>query len=145
MARSAAAVGCRKRASWYSESLVDAPELGRKMARELLTSLLVAVAACSQASTPDACPAPAQMGCPVDAPTFQTGIADLLHARCYPCHAPGGVEQARLLTDYAHVSGERMSIASQVVSCSMPPTGAPRLTGSERQQILDWFSCGGPE
>jgi uncharacterized membrane protein len=85
------------------------------------------------------------MGCPADALTFDTGIGDLLHERCYPCHSSDGVERSRQLTDYAHVKNERMSIASQLVSCSMPPAGSPQPTDSERQQILDWFACGSLE
>ncbi len=118
----------------------------RKMPRKLLLSLFIASAAsCAQPAAQDSCPAPAQLDCPADALTFDSGIAELLHSRCSPCHMPGGVEQSRLLSDYAHVSGERMSIASQLVPCSMPPSGSSPLSSSERQQILDWLACGGPE
>ncbi len=117
-----------------------------KIAGKPLLSLLAAVAsACGQPAANEACPAPPQLGCPADALTFDTGIGQLLHTRCYPCHSPGGVESSRPLTDYEHVSGERMSIASQLVTCSMPPSGSPQLSSSERQQILDWFACGGPQ
>jgi hypothetical protein len=37
-----------------------------------------------------------------------------------------------------------MSIATQLVSCSMPPAGAPPLGADERQLILDWLTCGAP-
>gem|GEM_PF-1691157 len=113
----------------------------------LLFALLGAalVASCGQPAEHEACAVQARTSCPTDALTFDTGIAELLHARCYPCHAADGVESSRQLTDYAHVYGERMSIAGQVASCSMPPAGSPQLTSSERQQILDWFACSAPE
>jgi uncharacterized membrane protein len=111
----------------------------------VLVSALAMVAACSGPREQDACPVPPQRGCPSDALTFTTGIADLLHTRCFPCHSADGVEQSHQLTDYDHVKGERMSIASQVASCSMPPAGSPELTSEERQQIIDWYTCGTPE
>jgi uncharacterized membrane protein len=110
-----------------------------------LLSAMAVIAACSGPPEQDACPVPPQRGCPTDALTFSTGIADLLHTRCFPCHSADGVEQSHQLTDYDHVKGERMGIASQVASCSMPPSGSPVLTSSERQQIIDWYTCGTPE
>lgn len=120
----------------------------QKTWKKLLFLLLAAgsaAAACGQPVEHDACPAPAQRGCPPGALTFDTGIGDLVHARCFPCHAADGVERSRQLTDYLHVFDERTSIAMQLGSCSMPPAGSPPLTSSERQQIFDWFGCGGPK
>jgi cytochrome c5 len=112
----------------------------------LLSLLGSLFAGCGQASPsePSACPDDTQSGCPATALTYDTGIGALIGERCSPCHAPGGVEASRVLTDYAHASGLKMSIATQLVSCSMPPLGAPQLSSDERQQILDWLSCGGP-
>jgi uncharacterized membrane protein len=110
-----------------------------------LLAAIVAAAACGHPSEQQACPALVQNDCPAAASTFNAGIGELLHARCYPCHASDGVERSRQLTDYSHVFGERMSIALQLQSCAMPPLGSPQLTSSERQQILDWFACGAPE
>ncbi len=110
----------------------------------LFPLLAVFALACSQAS---------DATCSVDAPnecvdpslSYDGGIGALLTQRCSPCHAKGGVEATRLLTDYSHVSGTRMSIASQLASCAMPPAGAPQLSTDERNQILGWLSCGGPK
>ena len=100
-----------------------------------------------------ACGQPSGTTCSVDAPnecvdsslSYDSGIGALLTERCSPCHAADGVEATRLLTDYSHVSGERMSIAAQLATCSMPPAGAPPLSTAERNQILGWLSCGGPK
>ena len=114
---------------------------------KVLSVLLVtaSVAACSQPAEHEACAVRPPTACPANTLTFDTGIAELLHSRCYPCHAADGVEGSRQLSDYDHVKGERMSIASQVASCSMPPAGSPTLTVNERQQILDWLACGLPQ
>jgi len=112
------------------------------MQKLLLIVLLAALlSGCGPAAAP-ACSVEEQAACPANALTYDTGIGTLLSERCSPCHAAGGVEAQRLLTDYAHVSGLRMSIASQLVTCSMPPAGAPQLSASERQQVLDWLTCG---
>ncbi len=110
----------------------------------LLPLLSVLLTACGESAPSADCPDDQQLGCPASALTYDTGIGALLTERCSPCHAAGGVEATRLLTDYAHASGLRMSIGSQLVTCSMPPPGEPPLSLAERQQILDWLTCGGP-
>ena len=116
-----------------------------KMFRSLLSTPLFVflVAACGQ-SPSQACPADDQEQCADAGLSYDGGIGDLLKERCSPCHAPGGVEATRLLTDYGHVSGERMSIVAQLVTCSMPPAGAPALSADEQKQILGWLACGAP-
>jgi cytochrome c5 len=109
----------------------------------LLACLAVACGS-SAPSTPRDCPEYQQAGCPTGALGYDTGIGDVLTERCSPCHAEGGIEATRLLTDYGHASGQRMSIATQLVTCSMPPFGAPPLSNDERKQILDWLTCGAP-
>jgi uncharacterized membrane protein len=100
---------------------------------------------CGAANEPS-CPADDQKACPASSSlSYDDGIGALLTQRCSPCHAAGGVEATVILTDYSHVSGERMSIASQLVTCSMPPAGNPPLSADERKEILDWLSCGGPK
>jgi hypothetical protein len=117
------------------------------MLKVFLLSLLACLAVACGHAAPTAvsdCPEARQLGCPAGTLTYDTGIGDLLTARCSPCHAEGGIEGARRLTDYSHAFGSRMSIATQLVSCSMPPSGAPPLTHEERQQVLDWLTCGAP-
>jgi len=113
----------------------------------LLAPLYYLAVACGQSPPPRAsdCPDVQQAGCPAGALTYDTGIGDLLTARCTPaCHAAGGSEATRPLTDYGHAAGLRISIANQLLSCSMPPAGAPPLSPDERQLILDWLTCGAP-
>ncbi len=110
----------------------------------LLPLLGVLLAACGESAPNAACPDDAQMGCPASALSYDSGIGALLTERCSPCHAAGGIESSLLLTDYGHVSGLRMSIGSQVATCSMPLAPAPPLSLEERQQILDWLTCGAP-
>jgi uncharacterized membrane protein len=113
---------------------------GKSMSLPLLAILAVA---CGQAAR-QSCPADNQDQCVDTTLSYDNGIGDLLTERCSPCHAAKGVEMTILLTDYGHVSGERTSIATQLVTCSMPPAGNPQLTTAERNQILDWLTCGAP-
>jgi hypothetical protein len=106
----------------------------------LLAALL---AGCSQKAG-KACPVDEQAGCVDPSVGYDGGVADILNARCLPCHAPGGVEAAVSLTDYAQVFGARMTLGSQLVTCSMPPDGSAQLTDAQRKRILDWLSCGAP-
>ncbi len=77
--------------------------------------------------------------------TYNADISAIMNARCTPCHATGGVEASIILTDYGHVTGERMTIEAQLLTCAMPPDGSPQLTTDERTQILSWLSCGTPQ
>jgi len=110
----------------------------------LLPLLAILAVACGQ-SPGQSCPADNQDQCVDTTLSYDNGIGDLLTERCSPCHAAKGVEMTILLTDYGHVSGERGSIATQLVTCSMPPAGNPQLTTAERNQILDWLTCGAPK
>ena len=116
------------------------------MPRNLPLFLLLAalMAACGQKAQKD-CPPDDQAACMDSSLGYDANIAAILNTRCTPCHATGGVEMSILLTDYKHVSSERMTIGSQLVTCTMPPDGSPQLTDMERKQILDWLSCGAPQ
>ena len=118
---------------------------GSRLLLLLLLPLLGALGvACGQGSGAS-CPTSDPNACLDATLSYDGGIGALLNERCSPCHAAGGVEAKILLTDYAHVSKAQMSISSKLVTCTMPPAGSPQLTDSERQQILGWLSCGGPQ
>lgn len=100
------------------------------------------------------CAPKADKACPMDvaadcldaaALTYNADIGPIINARCTPCHAAGGVEDSILLTDYGHVTGERMTIEAQLLTCAMPPDGSPQLTSDERTQMLSWLTCGTPQ
>ena len=114
------------------------------MTRNALLLLLVPSAFGCGPSAASACPSDEQGACSPSASTYDSGVGMLLTQRCSPCHAAGGVEQARLLTDYPHAFGQRTGVGTQLVTCSMPPAGAPGLSDAERKQILDWLTCGAP-
>ncbi len=120
------------------------PEMPRNSRIFLLLAALAVAAGCGQKAD-KTCPADEQAGCVDSTFGYDAGIADILNGHCKPCHAAGGVEQTILLTDYQHVFGERMSIGGQLVTCTMPPDGSPQLTDTERNQVLDWLSCGAPK
>jgi len=112
---------------------------------KLFPLLTVFAIACGQSSSGPGCPADNQDQCVDGTLSYDNGIGALLSERCSPCHAPKGVEMTVLLTDYGHVSGARTSIATQLVTCAMPPAGSPQLSTEERNQILDWLTCGAPK
>lgn len=117
------------------------------MLRELLASLLVVLLmACGQSAPPaQSCPQMEQMGCPPASLTYDTGIGELLMTRCSPCHQAGpGSVGAVFLGSYSQTKSAGTGIGTQLLTCSMPPEGAPPLVSNERQQILDWLTCGAP-
>ncbi len=116
----------------------------RMSARISMLTAILAVLGCGASPDP-ACPMDEQGECVESTPGYGDGIGQLLTERCSPCHAAGGVERSRLLTDYEHVSAQRMSIANQLATCSMPPADSPALSAQERTRILAWLSCGGPK
>ncbi|HWZ88664.1 MAG TPA: c-type cytochrome [Polyangiaceae bacterium] len=110
----------------------------------LFLVLTALAAGCGQGAA-KACPPDDQAACMDPSLGYDAGIAAILNDTCMPCHAAGGVEANVPLTDYRHVFGERMTVAGQIVTCTMPPDGSPQLTDAERKQILDWLSCGAPQ
>jgi hypothetical protein len=83
--------------------------------------------------------------CPSPAPSWSADVQPILAARCWSCHADGGVAvQDMDLGSYASVYGGRTTVLSQVYGCRMPPSGEPQLTPAERATVLGWFACGAP-
>jgi uncharacterized membrane protein len=109
----------------------------------LFLGLALLLGACGQKAG-KACPADVQNACVDSSLTYDAGIGAIFDTRCAPCHFPLGVEDSVLLNSHAQVLKARMSVGSQLVTCSMPPEGSPQLSETERQQILDWLSCGAP-
>lgn len=107
-----------------------------------LCALLAVVSCGPKAKDCPSVPDLDQSACSTQTLSYTADIAPIMNDRCMPCHAPGGEESTIPFTTYKQVFSERMSIASQLVGCDMPPDGSPQLTADERKQILDWLSCG---
>jgi hypothetical protein len=88
------------------------------------------------------CPDDVPAACPPSPPTYAKDIAPLVQASCATCHAPGGRESSRLLTDYAHVYAQRGAVLLQVNACRMPPRDAPPISAEGRKALLAWLVCG---
>jgi len=134
--------------------------------RTTLTALLITAAACSSSTTPSSsssssgssgstvdagespdipdCPDDVPASCPPSAPTFAKDIAPIVMGSCATstCHAPGGRESSRVLTDYDHVFAQRQAVLLQVNACRMPPRDAPALSAENRKALLAWLVCG---
>jgi uncharacterized membrane protein len=71
-------------------------------------------------------------------------VAAIIQARCESCHSATGVEPNRPYTSYADIKKFQIDMLVQVRSCLMPPASATGLTIDERDQLLGWFYCDGP-
>src|SRR4051812_40860699 len=87
------------------------------------------------------CPNDLPAACPASPPSYSHDIAPIINDRCFPCHAPGGVEATRPLTTYQEVFNQRGPVLDQVYHCNMPLAGAPGLTASQRADLLAWLVC----
>ncbi len=111
-----------------------------------LASLGMALGSGCSTPAPPACSATEPNGCPsANAPTYSKDIAPIVHATCTACHSPGGPNPVPDLTTYAGLAGDESTAFSQVLSCRMPPEGAPALDDADRQTLLTWFGCGSPD
>lgn len=68
----------------------------------------------------------------------------VIQAACTPCHAPGGTESNRLLTDYGDLFRQRSGVLNQVHACKMPPSDGAPLSAAGRQTLQAWLVCGAP-
>jgi len=91
------------------------------------------------------CPNDLPSACPASPPSYSQGVAAIISGRCFPCHAPGGVEASRPLTTYPEVFSQRGPVLDQVYHCKMPLAGAPALTAAERADLLAWLVCNAPD
>jgi hypothetical protein len=99
-------------------------------------------AACGDDKT---CPNDLPAACPDPAPSYAQTIAPLISNRCYPCHGPGGVEQAAHdFTSYQGVFDQRTMILDAVYACRMPPGDSPQLSADDRAALLGWLVCHAP-
>jgi hypothetical protein len=80
--------------------------------------------------------------CPETPPSYQTEVIPILEAKCNSCH--DGTQGLWPLTDYQSVIDWQAGIEEDLMSCSMPPAGAPELTPDETHTLLTWFACGAP-
>ncbi len=101
-------------------------------------------AATASASAPaSACQAhkPACGGAAV--PSYDTDVRPILAARCFKCHANGGVAADE--HDFSHpetTRAQQVPLTNEVASCAMPPSGEPPLSANEASVLLSWASCG---
>ena len=101
---------------------------------------------------PDAtvvCPTdlPPDDDCPDAAPSYANTVASIIAARCTVCHRAGGPGASIQFDTYAKIAANnnKIHMVTQVHMCRMPPPScAEPLTADERQPLLQWLVCGGP-
>jgi hypothetical protein len=99
----------------------------------------------STGSSGGSCPDDLPAACPSPAPSYAKDVAPVIQASCTPCHAPGGKESSRLLTDYDSAHANRGPMLNQIHACRMPPSDGPPLTAQGRAILLAWLVCGAPK
>jgi hypothetical protein len=115
----------------------------------MLKSCVSIAAACLLASAPAAAQTAAS-----SAPTFSRDVAPIFYRSCTGCHRPGQIAPMSLLS-YAEARPWARSIGLQVSRGTMPPWHADpahgefindrRLSGAEKDTILEWVNAGAPE
>ena len=85
--------------------------------------------------------------CPNAVPSYANTVAPVIAARCTSCHRPGGLAASIQFDTYAKIAANsnKIHMVTQVYQCRMPPPScAAPLTADERQTLLQWLVCGGP-
>jgi hypothetical protein len=115
------------------------------LAVAVLLAVAMAVAAACGQSGPTCPTGDLPASCPASAPSYASDVTPIIQARCFPCHANGGVEGSRHnFQTYAGVFNERGPILDEIYACIMPPPGAPTLSNAERLTFMTWLVCGAP-
>jgi mono/diheme cytochrome c family protein len=88
-----------------------------------------------------------------ETPTFSKDVAPILYKNCVVCHRPGAMAPMSLVS-YESARPWARAIAEKVADGTMPPFHAVapagtfanerRLTGNERETILQWVKSGAP-
>jgi hypothetical protein len=129
---------------------------------------LLALAACSSASTPgpadatldakESCPPKVHYECldPKTPPSYATDIVPILHDRCAPCHFPGGIVDNKYdFSTYAGIDDLGTAMVNELQMCLMPPFlgnakygieagTVPALSAGQLDTLVEWFECGAP-
>jgi uncharacterized membrane protein len=79
-------------------------------------------------------------------PSFAKDVQPVLQRRCFACHANDGeAADEHDFSRFPTLRAQRTSVADEVSSCSMPPSGKPQLTDDEAVTLLRWVACGAPD
>ncbi len=114
-------------------------------------SAALSIAACTSTADPSAdagaiCPAglPDSSACPDSAPSYASDVRPIIDDLCMGCHYAGYHYSTQVLATYDNLHRSVSLIEKEVYGCDMPPSGEPQLTTEERQTLLEWLVCGGP-
>jgi len=110
-----------------------------------LASLAQACGGGSSGDQAQPCPNLGDLTCPSPPPSYKTDVEPIIARRCFPCHAPGGVEVSAFdLSTYAGVQRHQSPVLSAIHLCLMPKAGAPPLTVDELTTFIEWLECSAP-
>jgi cytochrome c551/c552 len=71
-------------------------------------------------------------------------VRPILERRCLKCHAGEGAAAGE--HDFSQVQTlltQKTALASEIVTCAMPPSPEPPVADAEAEALLRWVACGG--
>ena len=114
------------------------------MRRRLIALFFVAACDASGGAPGPTCTDVLPDACPTPATTYDGAAANVVNAKCVPCHHAGGAASDKPLDTYERVFKRRSAVLNQVNACFMPAKGGAPLTAEERLTLLTWLVCGAP-
>ncbi len=92
----------------------------------------------------------------VDAPTYESGVRDVLDDKCVDCHHTSkmgidrnGAPDTLNFDDFETLQDDVVAIADAITSGKMPPRGTPDAppgtSAAQRDTVTEWRRCGFPE
>ena len=112
----------------------------------MLAAVALSATACylaSSAAAVEACGVTIPLACPSsNPPSYASDVAPILSTYCTTCHNPNGQESSKPLDSYTGVSSLASSVESQISTCSMPLSGNPQPSASDRDVVVAWIVCG---
>jgi hypothetical protein len=82
--------------------------------------------------------------CPTTPPSYQNDVAPIIARECSACHYAGSAIARGVFSTYAQLQEGRGSVLNEVYACKMPVAPVRPLTASDRDTLLAWIECGGP-
>lgn len=85
--------------------------------------------------------------CPAMPPSWNTQVRAIVDIWCAPCHFNGGSGTGKG-DDFSTLTGFRYHLDTELLdlrTCTMPPADAAALSPTDREVLLEWLVCDGPD
>ena len=101
----------------------------------------------AESSVFSGCPDGGYPTCPSPPPSWQTQVRPIVDVWCAPCHFNGGSGTGKGF-DFSTLEGFRHGLDIELTDlqgCTMPPADAAALSLADREMLLEWLVCSGPD